>query len=519
MAPRPIAIGILLASGIVAGCAGTSPNLNSPQMQTPSLGGSSANSARSAAGLRKGAAAEASLPAPAAIKTVADAFEAPPYLQFGEQPFLGDNAQLTVQWLVPSPTKASEWSVECRPASGGEWRKMDEISVQAVEIDSERKHAVARCVLKDLEPGELFDYRVSKGDQVVFGTRARAPRSSTDLKSRFVVFGDTGVGSAPQKQVAHQITLAKPDYGIVTGDIVYDRGRTSEYRTRFWPIFNAETAGADSGGPVLRSIPLAAAPGNHDIGNKSFDKHPDAYAYFAYWSHPLNGPETAPGGKNVVDVGGTDAHRSALAASLGNRWPRPTHYSMDLGNVHWTFLDSNAYVDWSDPALLNWLDKDLSAARKARWRFVVLHHPPFQSSKEHFNNQWMRTLAPRFEKHRVSVVWSGHVHNYQRTHPLRFVPKGPKDKDGKVDGKLSLDTKYDGQRNTRPSGVLYVVTGAGGASLYEKVEAADGKPMPFTAKMINNTHSLTVVEIDDRKMSVRQIAADGKEIDKFTVTQ
>ncbi|MFY7952232.1 MAG: phosphohydrolase, partial [Armatimonadaceae bacterium] len=177
------------------------------------------------------------------------------------------------------------------------------------------------------------------------------------------------------------------------------------------------------------------------------------------------------------------------------------------------------HADWTDPNLLSWLDKDLASAKQARWRFVVLHHPPFQSSKEHFNNQWMRVLAPRFEKHRVNVVWSGHVHNYQRSHPLRFQPSGPKDKDGKVDGKISLDTKFDGIKNTRPGGILYVVTGAGGASLYEKYESADGKPMAFTAKMVNNTHSLTVVDIDDRKLSIRQVAADGKEIDKITVTQ
>ncbi|MFY7953879.1 MAG: hypothetical protein ACOVT5_15365, partial [Armatimonadaceae bacterium] len=47
----------------LSGCAGTSPNLNSPQMQTPSLGGGNSASSRSSAGLRKGAAAEATLPA------------------------------------------------------------------------------------------------------------------------------------------------------------------------------------------------------------------------------------------------------------------------------------------------------------------------------------------------------------------------------------------------------------------------------------------------------------------------
>ncbi len=509
---------VWLALGL-AGCAGTTPNLNSPQMQAPSLGGGNSASTRSTAGLRRGAAAEASLPAAVPVKTVVEAFEAPPYLQFGDTPSVDGKARLSLLWLAPADTKADLWKVEARPASGGEWRTCGAVEITPVALDTERKHAVAQVQLDELEPGELFDYRVHKSDQVVFGARARAPRPATDSNARVVVFGDTGAGTAQEKQIAHQLHTAKPDYAVVTGDIVYSRGRTSEYRTNFWPIFNAENASPTTGAPVLRSVPLLATPGNHDIGPKNFDKFPDSYAYFAYWNQPLNGPEIAAGTKNAVEPGGNDTHKSALESSAGKRWPRMTNFSTDIGNVHWTILDSNPHVDWTDPALLAWLDKDLASARKARWRFVVLHHPPFQSSKEHFNNQWMRVLAPRFEKHKVHVVWSGHVHNYQRTHPLRFQPSGPKDKDGKVDGKFSLDTKFDGVRNTRPGGVLYVVTGAGGASLYEKYESADGKPMSFTAKMVNNIHSLTVAEIDDRKLTVRQVGADGKEIDKWIVTQ
>ena len=34
----------------------------------------------------------------------------------------------------------------------------------------------------------------------------------------------------------------------------------------------------------------------------------------------------------------------------------------------------------------------------------------------------MRILAPTFEAGKVDLVFNGHVHNYQRTYPMTFVP-------------------------------------------------------------------------------------------------
>ena len=44
-----------------------------------------------------------------------------------------------------------------------------------------------------------------------------------------------------------------------------------------------------------------------------------------------------------------------------------------------------------------------------------------------FNEQQMRLLAGLFESGRVDIVFGGHVHNYQRSFPLRFVANKGKD--------------------------------------------------------------------------------------------
>ncbi len=91
----------------------------------------------------------------------------------------------------------------------------------------------------------------------------------------------------------------------------------------------------------------------------------------------------------------TDAQRQALAEVAGEAFPRMTNFSFDYGNAHWTIVDSNPYVDWTDPKLKEWVAADLLAAKDATWRFVAFHHPGFNSSNEHLEQQHMRLLARR----------------------------------------------------------------------------------------------------------------------------
>src|SRR5262249_58660776 len=110
----------------------------------------------------------------------------------------------------------------------------------------------------------------------------------------------------------------------------------------------------------------------------------------------------------------------------------------------------------------------------------------------------------------VDLVFSGHVHNYQRSSPLRFVP-GPEGddkpvigKDGRpvtegrlVAGRWRLDRTFDGAAHTHPDGVIYVITGAGGQHLYNPEQQDDpGSWQGFTHRFVSKTHSLTVADVD-----------------------
>jgi hypothetical protein len=392
-------------------------------------------------------------------------------------------------------------------------------------------HRVYRVPLTGLEPGGMFGYRVSKGGEVVFESEARAPKAAGQPQ-RFVAFGDCGAGTPEEKAIAYRAYLSRPDFVMITGDIVYGKGLISEYREKYWPILNADEASPSQGAPLLRSTLTLAAPGNHDIASRDLGKTPDGLAYFYYWAQPLNGPAGKEGGPLVAPLLGPDEHKKAFAEAAGKAFPRMASFSFDHGDAHWTVLDANATVDWTDRELREWVANDLAAAKGATWRFVSFHQPGFNSSKKHFDEQYMRILAPVFEAGKVDLVFNGHVHNYQRSYPLRFVPSAETgaapavDKDGKpsksrhVDGKWTLDKEFNGQSDTTPEGVIYVVTGAGGQHLYNPEQQDDPASwQEFTSKHISKVHSLTVADVDGPTLIVRQLTADGDEVDRFVVTK
>ncbi|MEI6587185.1 MAG: metallophosphoesterase, partial [Sediminibacterium sp.] len=217
--------------------------------------------------------------------------------------------------------------------------------------------------------------------------------------------------------------------------------------------------------------------------------------------------------------------------AAGKAYPSMSNFSYNYANAHWTVIDADNYVDWTDSTLLKWVKNDLLNSSDVKWHFVLFHHPGFNSSREHYEQQQMRLLSPIFEAGKVDVVFNGHVHNYQRSYPLTFIPdrKGVQligGKDNKtlrgrlVNGKWILDKKFDGITNTQPNGILYIITGAGGQELYNPEQENDlDSWQKFTYKFFSTDHSLTYIEAKENTLQIKQIASSGKVVDEFKVTK
>lgn len=458
-----------------------------------------------------------------------------PYLQLGDHAKLLSSEEMEVIWFTTrKPDPNEDWKAEVlfpdkkngsSPAASPKWKP---ISVDNREMGTYHGTPYFRLTahVKGLPPGEKFQYRILLGTSSVFSASATA-RKSYDQPYRFAVFGDVGAGSPGQKKVAFQCLQHKPDFTVMPGDIVYDAGRVSEYLARFFPIMNCDTSSATTGAPLLRSTLNMTAIGNHDIAytgepGVNFTRFPDALGYYVFWSQPLNGPFRLLNGKNTPKlIGDAKLHHDFLNA-VGQRFPTMGNYSFDYGNSHWLVLDGNPYTDWRDEKARAWVEKDLSKAQSKAWRFVTFHQPGFSADRAHHVEHRMRLLSDLFEKHNVDIVFAGHAHDYQRTFPLRFTVKLEENgmmpsPNGTIDGTFKFDKKFNGTTQTRPDGVIYIVSGGGGALLYQQMPA--GANDAFVAKFINHCHSFTLCDINKKQLKLTQISDAGAVLDQFTISK
>jgi phosphodiesterase/alkaline phosphatase D-like protein len=164
------------------------------------------------------------------------------------------------------------------------------------------------------------------------------------------------------------------------------------------------------------------------------------------------------------------------------------YYSFNWGNAHFAILDTDLgnaapselarQTYWKEQT--EWLADDLEKNQKAAFRFVAGHHPPMTAvSNRQGDNPHMIALTPLLEQYHVTAAFFGHDHNYQ--HYLK-------------------------------NGIHYVITGGGGAPLYD----VDKPPQGITQK-VAKAENFVRVRVDGRKAHVEAITPDGATIDDFSV--
>ena len=265
------------------------------------------------------------------------------------------------------------------------------------------------ATLTGLNPVTSYSYRLIVGG-VDAGTVDRlttAPPPGTGTV-RFLAFGDSGIGSPEQRQLATRMTAEAFDLALHTGDVVYGSAATTgaggypQLQSWFFDIYR----------DWLRSRPMFPSIGNHD------DEANRAAPYRDVFVLPPQGA-------------------SAAYPDHAERF-----YSFDYGPAHVVVLDTElAFQDLARrSAQLSWLVDDLLRTNQP-WKIAVFHRSPFSAGGEHGSDLTVRAeFVPIFEQYGVSLVLSGHEHDYERTIPWQQTPGG------------------------KP--VTYVVTGGGGARLY-----------------------------------------------------
>ncbi len=267
---------------------------------------------------------------------------------------------------------------------------------------------------------------------------------------RFVAYGDTrfhdpkdtdAANPAVRVALVQAIADANPAFICFTGDIVYNGNDPED-----WKVWDSETSVWRN-----RKIPVYPALGNHDLH-----------------------------GKEEVALGNYFQRFSDLKGSR--------YYSGRAGNALVLVLDSSQ--DEISGAQGQWLtDKLDHVPAGVDFVLLMLHHPPYTSSSDdkkfgggHSSRTQEHALAKMLEARQARapyriVVFSGHVHNYERH---------------------------------EHGGVTYFVTGGGAAHAYPIERAADD---PFQSKEVNYHYLL--VEVDHQQLKVtmnRMDLSSGKAV-------
>jgi hypothetical protein len=356
------------------------------------------------------------------------------------QPYLQDvrSDRASICWTSAEPGGAV---VIC---AGGESQPYPPL-IRTTEITLPQRDRLFlnEAVAEGLTPGAEYAYALTSnpGERFRFRTPSAGP-------IRLIVFGDSGSGSEEQLGLVPRMLVETPDLALHTGDLAYPLGTQDAYRSFYFTPYR----------DMMPSVPFYPCPGNHDY----IDDRADAYRAF------MRVPED-----------------SVPAEGAG------LYYSFDWGEAHFVSLDPNAPL-WAAASgsgrMLAWLDEDLKGS-KARWKIPFFHHTPYATGNhegETTADLVHRFVVPILERRGVRLVFAGHEHSYQRSHPLRGG---------------ALDTE---------NGTVYVTTGGGGGGLYP------APPSPLQAVGYSEHHFVSA-QIEGDRMHVRAIGLDGTQLDAFSL--
>jgi len=284
--------------------------------------------------------------------------------------------------------------------------------------------------LADLKPNTLYNYKIIyAGEESPTYSFYSAPKPGSVTGFTFAVMGDSRSGYDVWAKLMRVADDSGARFVLFTGDMT---DGASQPEWDYWFAAAADT---------LPNIPVMPIHGNHEYMSQT---------YFDQFVLPDD----------------------------------EKNYSFDYGMTHWaTVLSIQEYMDEAR----EWLKEDLIAS-DAIWKFLSTHKPFYASSPD-FNplESPKEFLLDVVEDNGVSVVFHGHVHTYERTHPM-------------LGGE-----KADG-------GVIYQVTGGAGAPFYPAPE----EPEDYSAAYIDKNH-IIIYDITPEVMKATVKSLNGNIIDEYVV--
>jgi acid phosphatase type 7 len=370
------------------------------------------------------------------------------------------STSIAVTWRMA--TDAPEASVQFAEATA--WTEFTKAisnvpaKKEIVEVRKGQTAAHFSAVLMGLKPETRYVYRVGR-DSVWSEWNQFSTASASIQPYSFVWFGD------PQDDIDQHCsrmfrqafqTAGHAKFWLFSGDI------TSEpVDDKIGEVFSAN-------GFILRTLPSALVPGNHDMAyliengqivrNKKGSKQRAKFVsplWRAHYTLPENG---------IVGM-------------------EETSYTFDYQGVRFLMINSNDKL--SEQAV--WMEK-LLKENKNKWTVAVFHHPLYSSGRERDDKETRLAFQPLFDTYNVDLVLTGHDHTYSRSKKIK-------------NGVAVSDNE---------NGTVYVLS-VSGTKQYE----LNSGYKDLMVKLGSNVQLFQVISVEGKVLSYKSYTAAGVVYDSF----
>ena len=244
--------------------------------------------------------------------------------------------------------------------------------------------------LSGLLPGTRYYYQCVMGEPAVTSrvcSVKTAPAGGQPVT--FAVLGDIQVKGRNRnwEQAAKWLAVKQPDFCVSLGDQV-DKGLVLK---QWQGLFT-------DGAPLFESMAFMPLIGNHDIYGEGPVKEQNPVLYVTLFPLPTNGLPAFEGQWYSFRAG-------AAAFTLLGSYPVRDGQLCDVRKV---------------PEQTAWLKNTLARHSAEGWSFVGFHPPVYSSGDHGGDTAWYQGWwGDMMEQNRVAVVFNGHTHAFEVTHPLR----------------------------------------------------------------------------------------------------
>jgi predicted MPP superfamily phosphohydrolase len=215
-----------------------------------------------------------------------------------------------------------------------------------------------------------------------------------------------------------------------------------------------------------------------------------------------------------INIGNHDDESDSLSQEYLNHFGlSKQYYSYNIQDIHILTMATEGTSSIGSKQY-DFVVKDLETAAtdsKIKWIIVNLHIPLYASpntcgeSTCAGDKSLRDTYHPLFDKYGVDLVLEGHVHDYQRSYPIKYNIQDPA---------KPLVTNPSKNSYNDPEGEIYAIVGTGGVNLH----GLSGKSS-FIASQQDSKFGVLDLHFNGDNLGAKFVSNDGKIMDQFSITK